>query len=135
MSPVERFKAKCGGSQRSNEIYETAAVFMMDELASAVEAVCRRRGLLQIDEGEDDQTLETYRIYTVGFSESEAYPVVLIGNEASESGDIEDLGSDLRPHKLIVPDNHAEIIQEVKEMIEEIEEKRLRSASGPRAAI
>ena|SRR3989344_1906622 len=120
MAPIERFP--------SNEDFEKPGQVAFYELVRVVEGVSRRYGLLRIDEGEDEQTLQQFRIFTIGANEGNASVVVLIGNQADISGEIEDLGKDSRPNKLIAP---RAFIAEVKTEIERIREASKLSTVSP----
>ncbi len=89
MPPIERFSPK--------------TVNYYDELIPAVKKVVEPMGVLRVNSGEDEQTLEQYVIYAVGENEENATAVVLVGNDASESSRIKDLNKDIRAHRLIAP--------------------------------
>lgn len=81
------------------------------EMKGAVEFVLSRRGILHEDFVEDEQSLSQFQVYTVGQSEDGAFAVVLIGSAEDKSFKLDDVGTDMRPHKLIAPQ---EIIDEIK---------------------
>ena len=117
MTPVETFE------QHHNPKFEGDKI-NLSELKLAVRNVCEKRGILKINEVEDDQTAEFDVIFTVGQSIADSYPVVVIGHDASEMFAENWIDTQDRDNHLIVPDNHPEIIEEVKTEIE-----RLREAS------
>jgi len=117
MSPVEKYPAT-GYKPREESI--TGAIDYDSELVPAVEIVCRRHGLLQVDDGEDGQTGERFRIFTVGTSDSDAMAVVLIGNEVENSFDIADIGTEKRPHKMV---SSQRIIDEVRTELTKVPQK------------
>ena len=77
MAPVETF------IDHRNLKFEGGKI-NISELKSAVSNVCEKRGILKINEVEDDQTAEYDVIFTVGQSIADSYPVVIIGYDASE---------------------------------------------------
>ena len=104
MAPIERFEAAHFGEGSGNGRID------FEDLESVVEKVCQNWGLLMKDQGEDEQTLQQFRVYSIGI-EGNAESVVLIGNSAEFSDRLSDLNTTHRPHRLIA---NLSILQEVK---------------------
>jgi len=93
----------------------------IESLKGLVETVCQNSGgLVAINDGEDEQTLETYSVYIVGTTKQNAFPVTLIGNAVEATGDIEAIGTIRRLHMLVASQ---EIIDSVKECVSRISSK------------
>lgn len=125
MAPTETFRNLPRAATYNEGQYEYS------ELEDAVRKVCEKRGVLSVNQTEDDQTVEQHLVLTVGLSNQESYPVILIGFDASRITVSGWIDTDKREHKLIVPDNHPEIIDEVKADIERRREVAKFSTATP----
>ncbi|OGE08817.1 hypothetical protein A3A60_02850 [Candidatus Curtissbacteria bacterium RIFCSPLOWO2_01_FULL_42_26] len=105
MAPVETFRNLPHAASFEEGQYR------FSNLSSAVRKVCEQRGLLSLNETEDDQTAERHFIYVVGESLEEAYAVVLIGFDASRITGDGWIDLDQREHKLIAPKDIIDLVK------------------------
>ena len=93
MAPIEKFSPQ-------DVDYYKALVPAVDKIVD--KTLTRTESVLGVNSGEDEESLEAYRIYRIG-GNPEAYDraVVLIGNDASRSRRLVDIGKPVRPHILI----------------------------------
>lgn len=128
MAPVEIFPSVPFPDDPNDD----DSLYSWDDLSDAADRVCRRHGLLSVDTEENNQTGEISRKFTISTPGKDTIHVELIGWDGSETGDISAHG-EIRPHKLIVPDNHTEILDEVKVEIERAREaSKFSTASSSR---
>jgi len=102
MPPIEKF------SPQDVDYHETL-VPIVDQVVN--DTILRTQEVLSVNSGEDEQTLEQYRIYTIGGHKEYAHAVVLIGNDSSRSSRIEDVGTPIRPHTIIAGENFMNFVK------------------------